>query len=152
MRKIKFRVWTEGYKKILKPEEFAITGEGRLIIFDYWPDGEQNKQWDFDCYNQNESFYKIEQFTGLKDFTGRDIYEGDILKGTTPFYSKDLSTNSPIGYVDCFMLCEYQNESARFRLKDISKNGYSGWDFHEGMVNNIEIVGNIFESPELLQK
>lgn len=128
MREIKFRIW-----------------DNKLKQFNYFDIFSTHGNIPNDCKNN------IQQFTGLLDKNGREIYDKDILKGITPFYSTDLSINSPIGYEDCFMICEYEGDSARFKLKDISKKGYGGWDLHEGMVDRIEIIGNIFESPDLLK-
>jgi hypothetical protein len=67
------------------------------------------------------------QYTGLKDKNGKEIYEGDILKS-------DIFTGQVIYYAPTFMVVE----------KD-------GWD----MITNgedYEIVGNIYENPELLKE
>lgn len=82
------------------------------------------------------------QFTGLLDKNGKEIYEGDILEFETPG-----GTRRP--YV------EYQSDLAAFVL-DYWKKGKqeSRGDFlHEvveGIENEVEIIGNVHENPELL--
>lgn len=66
------------------------------------------------------------QYTGLKDKNGKEIYEGDI---TT----------------DGDMICRVEYDVPVFTLKSIS-NGNDYNPFYE----NLEVIGNIYENPELL--
>ena len=69
---------------------------------------------------------ELMQFTGLLDKNGKEIYEGDILK-----YRGKLSFNDPPFVV------EWQNDDARWT------------EFYPS--NNFEVIGNIYENPELLK-
>lgn len=78
----------------------------------------------------------IEQFTGLKDKNGVDIYEGDIINWFDKLY------------IVCFGYFNNNYEGLGFYCVEINKNNdtyFGGW------IYNGEIIGNIHENPELLE-
>ena len=78
----------------------------------------------------NDDTHILMQYTGLKDKNGREIYEGDIVR----MYG---------GEYHCGM---YEYDVKR----TIVLNCESLW--HLGESENKEIIGNIYENPELLEK
>lgn len=68
----------------------------------------------------------VNQFTGLKDKNDKEIYEGDIMK-----------TDGFNGVV------KFYQQECRFSLE--LKTGVNRY-----LRNDFEVIGNIFESPELL--
>lgn len=113
---------------------------------------EQHNSWS-SFWDRNDPTYEpdfvFQQFTRLKDKNNKEIYEGDILKAQSHTYSE--GSLMPTGMEDIFMLCEYHPARAAFHLKDISRDGWAGWDFHDGMTDKIEIIGNIFENSNFLK-
>ena len=94
----------------------------------------------------NKYLIKIEtigQFTGLRDSIGREIYEGDIIRS---FDSK----GEPIIH---YLL--YDNEEAGFVavLKGSAKGDFGYGRCYQQWITECEkeIIGNIYDDPELLK-
>lgn len=73
------------------------------------------------------------QYTGLKDKNGKDIYEGDVIK-----YFNHRFPDPIIHEV------KYHSESTSFSIPNL--HTMEDFEPEEG----IEIIGNIYENPELL--
>jgi len=85
-----------------------------------------------DLGNHDEEHTGIMQYTGLKDKNGKEIYEGDIVRLTT----------KTGGDID--RLCEWDYRVNGWRFQGFN---YSGDD-----QRIIEVIGNIYENPELLKE
>lgn len=147
MRDIKFRVW---YKEKKEMREVAMLRweNGELVrIAAYWPTTRDNGWTD---YNPKDNKFVLMQFTGLKDRNGKEIYEGDIVeceqmqgagkfKGIVHFgveergYSDHLLYDARV-YLDTRPFDEIKGLGGQFCC------------FHY----NPEIIGNIYENPDLL--
>ncbi len=80
------------------------------------------------------------QCTGLKDKNGKLIYEADIVKYKDEVY--DLC----IGRI--------KKDNAHYELQYYTGEKY-GWFSHilfKQYIKNIEVIGNIYENPELLEQ
>ena len=88
--------------------------------------------------------FSIGQFTGLHDWNGKEIYEGDIIRG---FNSKGEPVIHHIIYDD---------EEAGFVavLKGSAKGdfGYGRCDQRWITECKKEVIGNIYDNPELLKQ
>ncbi len=89
---------------------------------------------------------EVEQYTGRKDKNSKEIYDGDIAK---------LCYGIPRTY-DTFVIEYADDESVAdisvsgWWMRNIRPNGVSG-SLCKTYENALEIIGNIFENPELLE-
>jgi uncharacterized phage protein (TIGR01671 family) len=72
--------------------------------------------------------YHLMQFTGLLDKNGKEIYEGDIVQGCKIRGIVEY-------YIDCFRI-----------YGGFLSEGLGDWG-----ENDREIIGNIYENPELIE-
>jgi uncharacterized phage protein (TIGR01671 family) len=121
-REIKFRAWE-------KPDEIVSFNGAmhyNIVGNDYFG------KW------LSSDEYVIMQFTGLKDRLGKEIYEGDILqtKGLTDdFMAEKITRKLEVKFSD----------GAFYTHKEFSVNE----NYLPIVANWGEVVGNIWENPEL---
>jgi|SRR5882762_2029914 len=121
LREFKFRAWDKTNNGMLY-EGFGILSIG--LIF-----GHTNLEKIVDYKN-----LEIMQFTGFLDKNGKDIYEGDIVK------SKDRYLYS--GGYEIYVV-EWQEKVKNHNDYPNEISGYL-------IGRDAEIIGNIYENPELL--
>jgi len=79
------------------------------------------------------------QFTGLIDKEGKEIYEGDIVECDMSYKGGSLPHMGEIVYVDRFGAFATKNEAGETLL-------------HNHLLNTFNVIGNIYENPELLEE
>jgi len=146
MREIKFRAWDEQKKVMHYDFEFIRSGtEG-----DDWIVFKSDKQKLDDktaIFHPLENPYfqqqlEIMQFTGLLDKNGKEIYEGDIANIT----------------YNCMRFSRFMDVTDRGVMEWIDKSAQWGFKVENSILNEemqdlkIEVIGNIYENPELLKE
>lgn len=120
-REFKFRFWDEEMKS-------------------YWDWEEIQNDWESDGYFDTafrQDHWKCEQFTGLYDRNGKEIYEGDIL-GYKDYADKRVVV--------------WDNKYMAYRVHD-EDNVDCGSCYQEYVGEfGIEVIGNIHKNPELLKE
>jgi len=123
-REIKFKIWTKRKSKWYQRIIEIVFGR------------KKNSFGDLPVLSKGS---KIFQFTGLKDDNGKDIYEGDIV----------IALNSDNKYKS---IVEWDEKDGRWGFKSIKCGNMSfSYNLTYGC-SRWEICGNIFETPELLEK
>lgn len=98
-----------------------------------------------DC---NEDDLIIEQCTGLKDKNGKLTYEGDII--SKEFTDRPFSSKAKSKIKNCLICWDDGNGAFSLKCKSDNYRHYSA--HHRNPFGDYEIVGNIHENPELLEK
>ena len=147
MREIKFRAFlrsnqrlpngiTLGYEKfprgIYEIMDLNLASE----IVTLWSEKEQT------CFEV--SFRKVEllQYTGFKDKNGKEIYDRYIVS-VKYLYDKRTTDRAQV---------VWQEDKASFGLKSLKGLTNEVYELYQVTAeHNLEIIGNIYENPELLQ-
>ena len=116
----KFRVWHKDFGKFLTDDnEWVLDFNGKLHFIYTYP-----------SYHKTpvpEDWYVVQQFTGLKDKNGKEIWEGDILTDR---------------YEDAYKM------EVTFSDGAVQFDGCDPIDFFD---DGVSVIGNIFENPELIK-
>lgn len=138
MREILFRAKRKNWRELPKEEWWV---EGNLITNER-QEGTAYIGYIFDVHNgMIEDFDIVEvdpktlcQFTGLKDKNGNRIWENDIVR-------IENSMDEGIGNIEFYGGMWYVDEEPSNSLYDIV-------EYDDG---ELEVIGNIFDTPELLK-
>jgi uncharacterized phage protein (TIGR01671 family) len=153
-RELKFRAWDERRKCIVNPScdedsrfthYVSVTDEGLRWITVFEP---TYNEWML-CGNQSTEYQlkDIMQFTGLLDKNGVEIYEGDIVREHKMMFDLEKPEGEDVYYEYRTGEIEYLGHSYWVSEEYIGFEGEGLWDW-----NQLEIIGNRFQNPELLQK
>lgn len=121
MRELKFRAWD------IKNNRYV--GVHRLILDQFGAIDYADVVYNGKLYKLYPSEVIIEQYTGLKDKNGKEIYEGDVLESTWNGDKAVVVWNNVEG--------EWEH--------------YADFNTHSKYSGSV-VIGNIHENPELLEE
>ena len=132
-------------KRQIKFRAVFFNYENKFLDFQYWGIDVPNKSCNTFPGRYNKGYIKEHnQFTGLKDKNGKEIYEGDIVLAELTGFIK-YNMKSIIDFENgCFGIRAIEDEI----LVD-SKDKFKSFDSCNTEIR-IEIIGNIYQDKELI--
>ena len=134
MENLKFRAWDIANKEMLKVDIMDIFLEQIRVL-----------ENDGSCFSMKFKDVEIMQSTGFHDKNGVEIFEGDILNcgylfTGSPFEEEDAYEEEQgiVKFINCGFNIEFKEANTLF--VDIMLT-----------CEDIEVIGNIHENPELLK-
>ena len=150
MREIKYRLrdrkkkivgyerWYEGYFHYDNPDEGLADGSGWWEAPPCWMYSVDGEKWTTQVIRHR---YK-DSHTGLKDSKGVEIYEGDILDRKDDILCIVTFEDGKFGW------------NIRYKRPELNqRQDYFGRSYAcQEEASKLEIIGNIYENPELLKE
>ena len=128
MREIKFRVFIKPLDSMIRAHKLTFASSGDALI------------WVNDTFYFNGHEAHLMQYTGLEDMRYKEIYEGDIV--IVHHSDGDLTGIIKFGrgmfYIDCLPQEDHLFSNCIFTFDMID-------------TMDIEVIGNTYENPELLE-
>ena len=144
MKDIKFRAFDDKSNTMVQITEIKIIN-GKISGSDAWVESSGNLIF----APSGKRYEDLMQFTGLHDKNGVEIYEGDILHYRGHFYETrhnilnrgeqiryDIDGNYPVKFWDNVGFQMYHQGIGFYKIHSI----------------DVEVIGNIHETPELLEQ
>lgn len=155
--RFKFRVYFKGseyakagYVDLTRSDViFSLRADGRIIrtvVYECQQEDHKGEPCNM-SFTQNNNLYDIQFCTGLKDTNGKLIYEGDIVResfGETGTYK--------VKYFPYSAEWQYVNLDDEKPNWEMFSMEFEGMSENQGISTDLEIIGNIYENPELLSE
>ena len=131
----RFRVWHTELSRYLKDNEFYINPDGSVYsAFESYDNKNIRTNYieNFSRDDFDEGYIIVEQYTGLKDKNGKEIYERDIVE-----YDWYIRNDKSYRVKERVVFDDMGARLGNDRIRNCS---------------NVEVIGNIHENPDLLEE
>lgn len=139
-REIKFRIW-DNHTKHFATCVYETNKDCYLFI------GRSGYVTAFNCYGEEIDFHGrfiIQQYTGLKDSKGVEIYEGDIVAEK---FTEEMAANGDSATVGVVYFA-----AGTFMIDGDGPLYDRTHSLTPDILEDFIVVGNVFENPELLKQ
>ncbi|MDF3264344.1 YopX family protein [Lactiplantibacillus plantarum] len=132
---IKFRAWDKIQNKMLLPDNIEfINGQAYWAEASIGDNGSYSNDGEADGIG---ALFELEQFTGLKDVNGNEIYEGNIIKSNYKYAQPKVSQ------------IIIENGNSYILGEDLATGNEMLVSDH---ISEIKVIGNVHENAELLEE
>ena len=135
MREIKFRAWDKNDKRIFIDPQMIDFYNKKIGYMQYQTEYMPDTSYSIPVGFEEFEYSELMEWTGLYDKNGEDIYEGDII-----FES----------FGEKYYKVIFENGSFKAEFNG-DFDEYS-FDLIDVVAQGCEIVGNIYENPELIKE
>lgn len=132
MREIIFRGIEIGSGRWVRGDLRQVENKTYILDYDIGDDGISQISRVFNIYYEVEP-ESVGQYTGLKDKNGKEIYESDIVQGSTDIFE---NMTGRVTYAGCGFVIDGVAKYSKIR---------------EELNNSYEVIGNPWEHPHLLE-
>nr|DAW48761.1 MAG TPA: YopX protein [Caudoviricetes sp.] len=132
MREIKFRAWDKNDKRIFIDPQMIDFYNKKIGYMQYQTEYMSDTSYSIPVGFEEFEYSELMEWTGLYDKNGEEIYEGDI------FHIGSKKILYVVEWIDCGLKGR--------QIKNISWIGLDYWK------DDIEVIGNIYENPELIEE
>jgi len=165
MKPFKYKVWSEIHNKFFSQHDVVLEDEKTTFVRSKGlgqpvvrTAGKGFETWE-KFKNKKDNFI-VKLFIGEKDINKKEIYEGDVVKfhpDIRTFYHNGIYSN--LGHIWIYQISDGVNVSFNHPYSETSAswsyimNEFYSPEKYDGKSHlDVEIVGNIYENPDLFKK